>query len=40
MKCIKCGVHFNPDEIIMIMEDGEEPICDSCAIQTEKMNMQ
>ena len=38
MQCIKCGVDFSPDEIMM-MEDGEEPICDLCAVQTEKMNM-
>lgn len=31
MKCIKCGIDFNPDEIIMILADDAEPICDLCA---------
>jgi len=39
MQCVICGVDFSPDEIMMILVDGEEPICDLCAVQTEKMNM-
>ena len=38
MQCIKCGVDFSPDDIDVV-EDGEELICDLCAVQTEKMNM-
>jgi hypothetical protein len=36
MQCVKCGVDFSPDEIIMILEDDAEPICDLCAIKEEK----
>lgn len=36
MKCFKCGTEFSDFEIFMIKEDGAEPICDLCAVITEK----
>ncbi|WP_438312197.1 hypothetical protein [Sporosarcina sp. FA9] len=32
MKCLKCGVSFDEDEIFMIIEDEEDPICDLCGL--------
>jgi hypothetical protein len=36
MQCVKCGVHFSPDEIIMILEDDAESFCDLCAVQEKE----
>ena len=30
MRCLKCGVAFSESDIFIILEDGDEPICDSC----------
>lgn len=34
MKCLKCGTHFHPSDIV-IMEDDDKQICDLCAVQGE-----
>lgn len=35
MKCKVCGVEFHETDIA-VMEEGEEPICDSCAFEIYK----
>lgn len=30
MNCLKCGLLFSEEEVLMIIEDGEDPICDTC----------
>lgn len=32
----KCGIDFNPDKIIMMLEDDAEPVCDLCAVKESK----
>lgn len=32
VNCLKCGVEFHELDIA-VMEPGEEPICDNCALE-------
>ena len=33
VNCLKCGVEFHESDI-EVMESGEEPICDDCALKS------
>ncbi len=39
MKCKNCGTEFSPDEVAMIIEDGDEKqLCDFCANEEYEKN--